>query len=161
MIDLTEFFQRFDIGFGLAIIALLLTFIFWTKFPEKNRRGSNTMATSTVSLILKNPQNPDKQAEGEFLVDSGAHYTVVPAAMVKLLGLKPSHVQRFSLADGRIMKRAIGGCIVRLDRRELPVAVVLGEKDDSALLGVTTLENFGLMLDPFKREIYPSRLMLG
>jgi hypothetical protein len=37
----------------------------------------------------------------------------------------------------------------------------LGEKEDNALLGVTTLESFGLMLDPFKQKIYHSKLMLG
>lgn len=35
MIDLTEPISRFQIGFGLSVIALLLVFIFWAKFPEK------------------------------------------------------------------------------------------------------------------------------
>lgn len=114
-----------------------------------------------VRLTVKNPQDPSKQIEGKFLVDSGAHYTVLPLSMVKKLGLKPSYKQDFSLADGRIMKRVIAGAIVTLEGRELPAPVVLGEKDDSALLGVTTLESFGLMLDPFQRKIYPSKLMLA
>lgn len=119
------------------------------------------MGTTTVTLTLKNPSNPKKMIQGEFLVDSGAHYTVVPATMVKTLGLTRSFSQKFSLADGRIMTRDIGACIVRFGKIELPVTVVLGQKDDSPLLGVTTLENFGLMLDPFKREIYQSKLMLA
>lgn len=119
------------------------------------------MGMTLVKLTIKNPQNLSRHIEGKFLIDSGAHYTVLPASMVKKLGLKPSFEQEFSLADGRIMKRAIAGAIVRLEGRELPAPVVLGEKDDSALLGVTTLESFGLMLDPFKRQIYHSRLMLA
>ena len=114
-----------------------------------------------VILVVKNPFNLSKKVEGEFLVDSGAHYTVLPAAVVKKLGLKPSFIQKFSLADGRTIKRAIGGAVVQFEGRELPVSVVLGEKDDDPLLGVTTLESFGLMLDPFKRRIYPSKLMLA
>ena len=114
-----------------------------------------------MTLIVKNPFNLSQKAEGEFLVDSGAHFTVVPAAMVKKLDLKPSYVQRFSLADGRIMKRSVGNATVSFDRRELIVPVVLGETHDGALLGVTTLESFGLMLDPFKRKLYHSKLMLG
>lgn len=35
MIDLTQFFAQFQVGFGLAVIALLLTFMFLTKFPGK------------------------------------------------------------------------------------------------------------------------------
>lgn len=61
----------------------------------------------------------------------------------------------------RTITRPIGAALVNFEGRELPVPVVLGEKDDDALLGVTTLESFGLMLDPFKRQIYPSKLMLG
>ncbi len=99
--------------------------------------------------------------ESNFLVDSGAHYTVIPNETVKKLSLKPSYTQEFSLADGRIIKRKIGSAYINFQGRELAVPVVLGEKDDSPLLGVTTLESFGVVLDPFQRKIYPSKLMFG
>jgi hypothetical protein len=35
--------------------------------------------------------------------------------------------------------------------------VVLGESEDENLLGVVTLEIFGLVLDPLKRELRPAR----
>ncbi len=114
-----------------------------------------------VRLIIKNPRDPKRQEVGEFLVDSGAHYTVLPLEMVRKLKLKPSYEQDFSLADGKIISRSIGGAVIRFEDRELPVPVVLGEKNDTGLLGVTTLESFGLMLDPFQRKIYKSKLMLG
>jgi clan AA aspartic protease len=119
------------------------------------------MGATTVTLTLRNPDDPTKTATGQFLVDSGAHYTVIPQQMVKRLALKPAFNQKFSLADGRIVTRAIGSAVVTLEGRELPAPVVLGQKDDSALLGVTTLETFGLMLDPFRRNIYPSKLILA
>lgn len=119
------------------------------------------MGVTSVPLTIKNPFNPTKKATGEFLVDSGAHFTVLPAAMVKALRLKPAYSQRFALADGRIMERPVGNATVRLDDREIIVPVVLGESGDGALLGVTTLESFGLMLDPFKRKLYHSKLMLA
>lgn len=119
------------------------------------------MGVTKVKLVIKNPFNRQKKVEGEFLVDSGAHYTVLPAPMVKKLGLKPAYTQEFVLADGRVIKRPIGGALVNFAGKELPVAVVLGQKNDDALLGLTTLESFGLMIDPFKRRIYPSKLMLG
>lgn len=119
------------------------------------------MGITTIKLTIKNPSNLNKKFEQEFLVDTGAHYTVLPKAAVKQLGLKPSHIQEFSLADGKIIKRPIGGAVIRFQNKELPVAVVLGQKGDAALLGVTTLETFGLMIDPFKRKLYHSKLMLG
>lgn len=119
------------------------------------------MGVTTVKLTIKNTLNGGKAVEEEFLVDTGAHYTVIPAAIVKKLNLKSAFTQEFSLADGRIIKRDIGGAMVKFENKELPVAVVLGRKGDSALLGITTLESFGLMIDPFKRKIYSSKLMLG
>ncbi|MBI5451890.1 clan AA aspartic protease [Candidatus Gottesmanbacteria bacterium] len=114
-----------------------------------------------VKLTVRNPFNPSKKVEGDFLVDSGAHYTVLPEMVVKKLQLKPSYMQEFSLADGKIIKRHIGSALINFEKRELALPVVLGEKDDDPLLGVTTLEGFGLMLDPFKRKVYKSKLMLG
>lgn len=119
------------------------------------------MGVTTVKLTIKNPFNGGEGVEEEFLVDTGAHYTVVPADIVKKLNLKSSYTQEFSLADGKIIKRDIGGALVRFEDKELPVPVVLGKKGDSPLLGITTLESFGLMIDPFKRTIYQSKLMLG
>lgn len=119
------------------------------------------MSLTKVKLILTNPTDKTRQTEADFLVDSGAHYTVLPKDLVKILGLKPSYEQEFVLADGKVIKRSLSGVIVRFQNRELPIPVVLGHAGDSALLGVTTLETFGLMLDPFQRKIYPSKLMLG
>ncbi|MBI2641648.1 aspartyl protease family protein [Candidatus Roizmanbacteria bacterium] len=119
------------------------------------------MGVIQVKLTVKNPIDPSKKAIEEFLVDSGAHYTVIPASIVKNLFLKPSFKQDFSLADGRIITRSIGNATIRYESKELTVPVVLGRKGDSPLLGLTTLESFGLMLDPFKRRIYHSRLMLA
>ena len=114
-----------------------------------------------VQLIIKNPTEPKKSVAAKFLVDSGTHYTVLPEPIVRKLGLKPSWAQEFSLADGKIIKRRIGSALIKFERREAAASVILGQKGDAALLGVTTLESFGLMLDPFKRKIYHSKLMLA
>ena len=38
--------------------------------------------------------------------------------------------------------------------------VILGEEEDENLLGMVTLEIFGLILDPLKRELRPLRALL-
>ncbi len=119
------------------------------------------MGMTKVSLVIKSLTDSRKQAEAEFLVDSGAHFTVVPIRIVEKLGLKSNFEQSFSLADGKTIKRKVGNAMVKFEDREMAVPVVLGERNDEGLLGVTTLESFGLMLDPFQRKIYKSRLMLG
>ncbi|MBI4137159.1 clan AA aspartic protease [Candidatus Roizmanbacteria bacterium] len=118
------------------------------------------MGLTTVDLTIKNPHQSDKHASENFLVDSGASYTVVPEAMVRKLNLKPSFDREFTLADGKKVRRSIGSAIVRYGNEEISSPVVLGKKGDSALLGVITLESFGLALDPFQRKLYKAKMML-
>ena len=100
-------------------------------------------------------------ASDEFLVDTGASYTVIPKKMADQLGLKPVRSQKFSLADGTTIQRNLSSAIVKLDDNEAATTVVIGQKDDSPILGVITLEGMGLMVDPFKRKLLPMRLLFG
>lgn len=102
-----------------------------------------------------------KKVSGEFLVDTGAAYTVLPKVMAEKLGLKSQKTQRFSLADGSTVQRELSSAIIKIDGQEAASTVVIGQKDDSPLIGVITLEGMGLMVDPFKRKLIPMRLMLG
>lgn len=118
------------------------------------------MGMTEVTLTIVNPENKAKTITEEFFVDSGAFYTVLPKRLVDKLGLKPSYEQEFSLADGTKIKRGIGSAYITFEGRKVASPVILGKADDSALMGVLTLEAFGLILDPFKRKLHPAKLML-
>jgi clan AA aspartic protease len=99
--------------------------------------------------------------EVEFLVDSGSQYTLLPHDVWTALDLKPIRTQGFRLADGTAIDRQLSECLIRLQGSELHTPVILGEPgDDQALLGAITLEEFGLMLNPFNRELLPMNLTL-
>ncbi len=119
------------------------------------------MGMTTVTLKVKSLKDSKKVHEGEFLVDSGAHFTVLPERVWKELGLKAEKEQAFSLADGKIVSRKLGSAFIEYAGDRIASPVVLGEKHDTPLLGVLTLEAMGLMLDPFKRTIYKSKLFLA
>jgi len=95
-----------------------------------------------------------------FLVDSGASYTVLPKNVWKKLGLKSKWEDTFELADGSLIKRSISECRITLYDKEGPTPVILGESEDKPLLGVITLEEFGMVLNPFTRKLQPMRMML-
>lgn len=118
------------------------------------------MGMTEVALTIKNTSQPKRSVTHDFLVDSGATYTVVPEEVVKKIGLKPNFYREFTLADGRKVQRPIGEARIRYGTEEIAIPVVLGQKGDSALLGALTLEAFGLALDPFQRKIYRSKMML-
>ena len=96
----------------------------------------------------------------EFLVDSGAVYSLLPQAVWQSLGLQPYREERFVLADCTAVIRNVSYCFMVLPQGEGYSPVVLGEPDDDqALLGAVTLENLGLMLNPFSRTLHPMRLL--
>ena len=111
------------------------------------------MGMTFAKLKLSNLKDPKIKEDGNFLIDSGAHYTVVPKDMVSKLNLKPSWQQDFELADGKIIKRNLGDCMIEYEDHRVPMQVVLGENEDAAILGVLTLEAMGLTLDPLARKI--------
>ncbi|MDJ0271421.1 MAG: aspartyl protease family protein [Candidatus Caldarchaeum sp.] len=95
------------------------------------------------------------------LVDSGATYTVLKKDVWTILGLEPLGEIDLILADGTTITRKVSEAIIELPgygERHTPV--VLGEEEDENLLGIVTLEIFGLILDPLKRTLKPIRAIL-
>jgi clan AA aspartic protease len=119
------------------------------------------MGITTISATVSNLDKPEKKIVATFMVDTGAAYTVLPREFVKKLHLTSVKTQDFGLADGTVVTRRLGHAMIEIDGDRSPSTVVLGEPDDSALIGVITLENMGLMVDPFKRKLRPMRLMLA
>jgi clan AA aspartic protease len=102
-----------------------------------------------------------KQAKLKFLVDSGATYTLLPKKVWRAIGLKPMDSLKSVLADGTEVERKVSECRIALPQGRRHTPVMLGEKGDEALLGVVTLEIFGLILNPYSRQLQPMRMILA
>jgi predicted aspartyl protease len=119
------------------------------------------MGLTYIRASIANPARPRRSVRLKFLVDSGALYSVVPASVLRRLGIKPGKSKSFILADGTEVKRSLGQALFRLDGDEAASPVIFGEAGDSVLLGSLSLEALGLMLDPLKRELRPLPMMLA
>lgn len=64
------------------------------------------------------------------------------------------------LADGTEVKRSVSECFISLPQGEAHTPVILGEEGDQALMGAVTLENLGLVLNPFQRTLQPMHMLL-
>ena len=102
-----------------------------------------------------------RQATLHFLVDSGATYTLLTERDWRAIDLTPTRSVAFTLADGTQITRQVSECHLALPQGEAHTPVILGEEHDAALLGVVTLENLGLVLNPFERTLSPMRMMLA
>jgi clan AA aspartic protease len=91
----------------------------------------------------------------EALVDTGATYTMVPASLLRRLGVKPHTRDLFTLADGRRVEHDIGHGWIRVDGRTVITLVVFGDADSEPLLGAYALEGVRLAPDPVGRRLVP------
>jgi aspartyl protease family protein len=96
-----------------------------------------------------------------FLVDSGAKYSLLPPDDWRAIELTPRRRLTFVLADGTQIERDVSECYIQLTQGEGHTPVILGEAGDEALLGVVTLEILGFVLHPFNRTLQPARLLLA
>ena len=119
------------------------------------------MGITFLKVAVGNTANPDVTEEVDFLVDSGAIYSVVPTPILERLGIKPITEQEFHLANRPTIKRQKGGALFRYGERVGVADVIFGEADDSVLLGVFSLEALGLVLDPLRRELKPLPMVLA
>jgi clan AA aspartic protease len=94
-------------------------------------------------------------------VDSGATYTLLPQKVWHAIGLKPIDSVKCALADGTEVERRVSECRIAVPQGERSTPVLLGEKGDEALLGMVTLEELRLVLNPFTRQLQPMRMILA
>jgi clan AA aspartic protease len=113
-----------------------------------------------ITYVQATVRNGDRWAALDFLVDSGAQLSLLPLEIWRRLGLEPIDSRQFRLADGTLIERQVSECGLTIFEQSRHTPVILGEEGDEALLGVITLEEFGLVLNPFARTLQPMRMRL-
>jgi len=113
-----------------------------------------------VKIKVRNIQKPKEEAELELLADTGAIYTIIQRKNLQTLNIEPRGKRRFKTADGRIIEREVGLAEVEIQGQSTHSVIVFGEPKDTQVLGVTTLEELGLQVDPVTGELKPLELLL-
>lgn len=94
------------------------------------------------------------------LVDTGATYTSVPRDRLEALGVRSDEQWPFILADGREVAYDIAWVRIRIGHRSQPTIAVFADPGSDPLLGVVTLEEFRLAVDPVNRRLMPVPALL-
>jgi len=118
------------------------------------------MGITVKRLVFKEHRKSEKQVELDFLIDSGAVYSLVPGKILDELSIEAYRTVDFTMADGTKITRKVASGYFEYNGEGGPAPVVYGEEGDEPLLGVTTLESLGLVLNPFTRELYPMRMLM-
>ena len=96
----------------------------------------------------------------EALVDTGAAYTWIASDVLARLGVRPTDRRVFELADGRQTSYGFAFATIRLHGKVQPTPVIFGDEGSGALLGVVTLEEFSLGIDPMNQRLVEVTLNL-
>ncbi|HSO75182.1 MAG TPA: retroviral-like aspartic protease family protein [Blastocatellia bacterium] len=101
-----------------------------------------------VSVIARNIKDENLVSlPVEMLVDTGSELTWLPKDLLTSIGVKPLRKRNFTTATKLTVTRETGYAIVSAEGFETVDEVVFAEPGDMSLLGVRTLEGFGVMVD--------------
>ena len=97
----------------------------------------------------------DDWREIEATVDTGATYTVVPAALLRDMGVAVTRQDVFELADGRRLEMDRGRIWITIHGNTEVTPVVFGQDGTAPLLGAITLQELALAVDRVGERLVP------
>ena len=88
-------------------------------------------------------------------VDPRSTFTALPRALLEELAVPVDRQANARLADGRTVPIDLGWTMVRLEGQTLPTRVVFAEDGEPCLLGMFTLGEALLAVDPVAQRLVP------
>lgn len=106
------------------------------------------MSLFKVNVVAVNPRESQKVSSPvEVLVDTGSELTWLPADVLERAGIQEVRRRTFRAVTKQMIERRIGYAILRCEGFETIDEVVFAESSDMNLMGVRTLEGFGVTVD--------------
>ena len=115
------------------------------------------VGTFRVDFTISNP-NTGQSRVMDGLVDTGASYTIIPAAVLEQLGVTPLRSVRARYADGSFEELGLGEAQMELEGMTSTVQVLFGTSRDTFLLGAMALEAFALAAVATNRQLIPAQV---
>ena len=110
------------------------------------------MGITFANVTIRNITAPKRSFTERFMVDTGATDTLIPARLLRQIGIRATATRTYELATGRRRYR-VGHALISLEGDETAGDVVFGTDRDEPLLGVTVLESLGLAVDAVHRRL--------
>ena len=106
------------------------------------------MSAFKVSVVARNPKDESRETlPVEALVDTGSELSWLPSELLHRAGIVPRRKRAFATARQQIVERQVGFAIVAAEGYETIDEVVFALPSDATLLGVRSIEGFGVLVD--------------
>ena len=112
------------------------------------------MATFITPIEIAGPDG-ERFETVNALAGTRTTFTTLPSSTLRSLGVTPMDEREVKLANGERIRRDIGQTPVRIDGSVRTTIVVFSDEGSVPLLGVVTLEEFGLGVDPVDLRLVP------
>jgi clan AA aspartic protease len=101
-----------------------------------------------VNVVARNPKDEERRTSPiEALVDTGSELTWLPADVLAAIGIAERRQRTFVTATKQTVSRPVGYAILAAEGYETADEVVFAKPGDQTLLGVRTIEGFGVVVD--------------
>jgi predicted aspartyl protease len=115
-----------------------------------------------VPVVARNPRQEECATPPiEAIVDTGSELTWLPREALLAAGIAPRRPRAFVTASGETVEREVGYAILGAEGYETTDEVVFAEPGDFALLGVRTVEGFGVSVDNVRHRFVPHATLVA
>ena len=112
------------------------------------------MGLTHVAVKIRKRDSRDADAfSANFLVDTGATDSMIPASELLALGIKPNHKKTYELASGEFKKYDVGYAELSFMGETIETRVIFGPDNAEPILGVLALEAVGVIVDPTSQKL--------
>jgi clan AA aspartic protease len=109
-----------------------------------------------VAVVVRNPKNEALATPPiDAVIDTGAELSWLPRELLAAIGIVPRRKRAFRTATGHVVTRDVGYAIVCAEGFETNDEIIFGEPGDMVLLGVRTIEGFGVVVDHAAQRLVP------
>ena len=120
------------------------------------------MSIFNVSVVARNTKDERLASQPvEVLVDTASELTWLPRDVLTGINVTPVRRRSFATATNQVVTRETGYAIVSAEGFETIDEVVFAEPSDAALLGVRTIEGFGVMVDNIGHRFVAKTLIVA
>ena len=111
------------------------------------------MGLTHVTVTIKALVAGNGFYEELFLVDTGATDSFAPSSELKKIGIKPTGKTSYELANGTVKEYEFGPAQFEFMGEITYGRIIFGTDGVAPLLGATTLESVGILVDPTNRTL--------
>ena len=111
------------------------------------------MGLTKVTVKVSAFDNSEKFYEADFLVDTGATDSMIPAPELEKIGLKKEGKMSYELADSTVKEYPYGLARIEFMGETTAGRVIFGLPEAEPILGVTALESVGIIVDTANKTL--------